>query len=67
MGDFRIPGRTCYVYLDEAGAARFISVSCAEEMVAWDHVLEGKWAELEGYEVLNTAPGVTQWAAIGRD
>jgi hypothetical protein len=63
MGAIRHPGRTCIVYLNEAGVSRFILVPHQEEIAAWNHVLEREWAALERYEVFDVTPAVSQWAA----
>jgi hypothetical protein len=63
----RRPGRTIIVYLNESGAARFISVPYADEMAAWKNVLDGEWAALERYEALDVPPNLVQWATAVSD
>jgi hypothetical protein len=67
MGHIRYPGRICFVYLDESGDTRFILVPYEEELAVWKHLVDRELSALEGYEMLDVDPIVSQWAARGRD
>jgi hypothetical protein len=53
--------------LDESGDTRFILVPYEEELAVWKHLVDRELSALEGYEMLDVDPIVSQWAARGRD